>query len=174
MVFAPWARRRFISSCVASESTPMSRPPRMTRNGAITTPANTICSPSCRLRSRCMDHQVQELTAPQTSTLLCGHIRRLSQQATDNLPRWGHCKQPCPQQPARDKHRRTPRAAPRRHQQPATTPQPRARRQVLTGHREVDRNSYSAPTLDPRAPAKAQFPWFEVSHGASHSSRRQR
>jgi hypothetical protein len=57
----------------------------MTRNGAITTPANTICSPPRRFRPRCPDHQVQELTAPQTSTI--GHIRRISQQATDHLPR---------------------------------------------------------------------------------------
>jgi hypothetical protein len=38
-----------------------------------------------RFRPRCPDHQVQELTAPQTSTI--GHIRRISQQATDHLPR---------------------------------------------------------------------------------------
>jgi hypothetical protein len=41
-VSALWARRRFMTSCVVSESTPMSRPPGLTHNWSVT-PANTLC-----------------------------------------------------------------------------------------------------------------------------------
>ena len=47
------------------------------------------------------DHQVQqELTSPRISTILCGYIRRVGQQATDNgLPRCGDREHPFPGSP---------------------------------------------------------------------------
>ena len=149
---APWARRRSMTSCVASESTPRSRPPGPTRNGSIT-PANTI-SWTCRFRSRCSEHQAQGLTLARTGMISCGHTRWTSKQARDNgPPRGGDRERPCPREPTADTPRHTLPAALQRHAQPATISQPRAQRQVvtvLTGDREVDRDRYSAPNLDPR------------------------
>lgn len=136
-----WARHRFMTSCVASGSTLMSRPRGLTRNGSVI-PDNTASAPTSRVR-RCPDRQVQELTPTRTSAVPGGHTQQVSQHATGTgRPRCGDRKQPFPRQPTRDQRRHPAPAVPRR-LQPATAPQHRPRWRVaavLTGGREVDRD----------------------------------
>lgn len=86
-VSALWARRRFMTSCVVSESTSMSRPPGLTHSWSVT-PANTLCWLARRFRPRCSD-QVQRLISTQTGTISCRHPRRVSPQVT------GHGRSRC-------------------------------------------------------------------------------
>jgi hypothetical protein len=64
-VCALWAEHRFMTSCVVSESTPMSRPLTLTRRWSVAA-ADTTCWSSRRVRPRWSDHQVPALA--QTGT----------------------------------------------------------------------------------------------------------
>jgi len=112
---ALWVRRRFTTSCVASRSPPMPRPPGLTRNGPVIL-GSTACSPTGRVRWRRSGHQRQKLTSPSISTISGAHTRqrpvvvitgtkkvdyspstarqrgvprRVSQQTASNGPPWG-------------------------------------------------------------------------------------
>lgn len=143
-----WGRLRFITSCVVSDSMPMSRPLRLTHKVSVTR-GNIACSPTRRMRRRCSGRQIQELTSPRTSTIPWGYTRRVSQQTTGNeLPQCGDREQPFLRQPLRDKRRHTAPGIPRS-PQPTATQQRKARRRVvavLTDERDRDRKS--APNLD--------------------------
>jgi len=72
----PWARRQLMTSCVASESTPRSRPARTSHHATIS-PANTAPRTTHYLRRHRVSHRSQHLTSRQLgpgsirSTLIC-------------------------------------------------------------------------------------------------------
>jgi hypothetical protein len=175
MVSALWARRRFMSSCVASDSSPMSRPPGMTRNGAITTPGKHHL-----LTAAPVPAAVSRPPGPGTDRAANQHHRTYpaDQPAGNGSPT---AVAGTASSPALDSPRATSTGA--RHEQPPAPPaashHPAAQGAAAGArgtHRAEGRGPRQLHHADPRpaAPAKAQFPWFEVSHGASHSSHRQR
>jgi hypothetical protein len=125
---APWARRRFTTSCVASRSPPMPRSPGMTRTGPVI-PGNTACSPTGRMGWR------------RFTTISDAQTR---QTASSGGPWGGDREQFFPHQPTRDTHQHTPPATPQR-PEPTTAPATQGQRPVsATTRPRTLLNSYEA------------------------------
>lgn len=135
-----------MNSSVASDSTPTSRQPGLTRNKAPT-PGNTTSSPAGRIRRRCSPgHQDQELPVPRSSTSLRGQLHHVSRPATgnDGLSWCKNRTQSVRQQSTCHKRQHMPPAVSRR-------PQPAGRRRmiaVLIRQRDADRDRSSALNRD--------------------------
>lgn len=75
-----------MTSSVASTSTSTSRPVRPIRKKSVN-PNKMISSLMHRAwRRRSPGHQAQELTSQRTCSILCGHIRQVSQPTTGQEP----------------------------------------------------------------------------------------
>ena len=94
---APWARRRFTTSCVVSRPLPMPRLPGPTRTGPVIA-GKTACSPTGRMGWR------------RFTTISDAHTRQMP---SSGGPWRGDREQSFPRQPTRDTHRQPCQQPPR-------------------------------------------------------------
>jgi hypothetical protein len=138
-----WVRRRFMTSCVASESTPMSRPPGLTRNWSVA-PVNTPTYPAGQPAGE--GQRAVAVWGPRAGRSLVAPVRQAPAHAAGSSPALPGSSRHCA---ARGKVAGEHGA----HRRQGGGPGPDQRSEPRSAR-----------------PADAPFPWFEVDHDGGDSS----